>query len=103
MTILINNERGIKSKARFQKHLMVKFDLYSKEYAFRGSSMVEQETVNFKVLGSSPSRGARLILVPRKSLIIISDLIPFYYAFLTNSDCISIKRLLISSPDITLS
>jgi hypothetical protein len=37
---------------------MVKFDLYSKEYIFRGSSMVEQETVNFKVLGSSPSRGA---------------------------------------------
>lgn len=26
---------------------------------FRGSSMVEQETVNFKVLGSNHSRGAR--------------------------------------------
>ena len=38
---------------------MVKFALDS----FRGSSMVEQEAVNFKVGGSNPPPGASLFLL----------------------------------------
>lgn len=38
-------------------HVMIKYPVLS--HMIPDSSMVEQEAVNFKVLGSNPSRGAK--------------------------------------------
>ncbi len=43
---------------------MLKWLLASASVSFPGSSMVEQEAVNFKVAGSNPARGAIQLFEP---------------------------------------
>ena len=41
------------------KHLVIKSDTIQQIFQFLGSSVVEQMTVNHRVAGSNPARGAR--------------------------------------------
>lgn len=56
--------------------------LEQNQYLFRGSSMAEQEAVNFKVVGSNPARGAKNVVVtpPGHGHILVLSALHFHSA-----------------------